>query len=228
MTSIGYSAFNNCSNLSTVVFAQGSQLESIGNYAFSDCSSLTEITLPASVTSIGDSAFSNCSNLATVTFAEGSQLESIDNYAFSGCSALQSIEIPTRVTSIGDRAFNNCSNLTEITLPSSVTSIGNEAFYHCTNLTEIYYQGTMDQWLNMTFGRSWHSYNDNTNLYFNDELVDEITINEDFPSYAFCGIGSITKVTLGEGVTSIGDGAFSNCSNLATIVHSLVAVLYNQ
>jgi hypothetical protein len=33
---------------------------SIGNSAFSECSSLTYITIPNSVTSIGNSAFSGC------------------------------------------------------------------------------------------------------------------------------------------------------------------------
>ena len=44
---------------------------SIGNSAFEDCSGLTSVTIPNSVTSIGYSAFSNCSGLESVTIGTG-------------------------------------------------------------------------------------------------------------------------------------------------------------
>ncbi len=68
VTSIGNYAFSNCSNLETLTFAEGSQLESIGNSVFNNCINLETITIPSSVTSIGNSAFQNCSNLSTVIF----------------------------------------------------------------------------------------------------------------------------------------------------------------
>ena len=57
VTSIGKYAFSECTNLESVTFAEGSQLESIGNYAFQNCSNLTSIIIPASVTSIGSYVF---------------------------------------------------------------------------------------------------------------------------------------------------------------------------
>ena len=66
MTSTGDSAFSNCSNLATVTFAEGSQLESIGDRAFYNCSSLTSITLPSSLIKIGSGAFESCDKLTTV------------------------------------------------------------------------------------------------------------------------------------------------------------------
>ncbi len=84
VTSIGEYAFYNCSGLTTVIFAEGSQLTSIGRDAFNGCSGLESITIPASVTSIGI-------------------------YAFNGCSSLTSITIPASVTSIGNSAFRGCS-----------------------------------------------------------------------------------------------------------------------
>ena len=115
-------------------------------------------------------------------------------------------------------AFYGIGSITKVILGEGVTRIGDHAFFDCSGLTEIYYQGTMDQWLNMVFGDYWiSSSNNNTNLYINNELVDEITINADIPSCAFYSIDSITKVTLGEGVTSIGDDAFSYCTNLTEI-----------
>ena len=68
VTSIGSSAFWDCSNLESVTFADGSQLTSIGGDAFRNCSSLTSIEIPAGVTSIGSWAFSRCSNLETIYY----------------------------------------------------------------------------------------------------------------------------------------------------------------
>ena len=154
VTSIGESAFSNCSGLTSVTIPNS--VTSIGDGAFSGCSGLTSVTIPNSVTSIGDEAFYGCSELTSVTFnAEkctkmgsysylvfigctsltsltiGDRVTIIPNYAFYGCSGLTSVTIPNSVTSIGESAFSGCSGLTSVTIPNSVTSIGNGAFYNC-------------------------------------------------------------------------------------------------
>ena len=133
MTSIGNSAFQNCSGLTSVTIPEG--VTSIGESAFSGCSGLTSVTIPSSVTTIGKGAFYNCSSLTSITISEG--VTSIGEYAFSRCSGLTSITIPASVRSIGDYAFQYCSGLTSVTIPASVTSIGNSAFYGCSGLTSI-------------------------------------------------------------------------------------------
>ena len=99
---------------------------SIGDSAFKDCTTLTSVTIPDSVTSIGKYAFHSCISLEIVTI--GGSVTSIGKYAFYGCSSLTSISIPDSVTSIGDWAFNYCINLTSINIPNSVTSIDEGAF----------------------------------------------------------------------------------------------------
>ena len=53
---------------------------SIGTSAFYECTSLTSVTIPGSVTSIGGSAFSGCSGLTSVTIPHS--VTSIGDYAF--------------------------------------------------------------------------------------------------------------------------------------------------
>ena len=145
------------------------------------------------ITSIGRYAFASCSNLQTVDFGDNSQLQTIDSYAFS-----------------------SCRDLTSITIPESVTKIGSSAFYG-TNLNDIYYQGTLDQWSDISFANTDWS---NCNLYIDDTLVEEITINKNIKTRAFYGITSIKKVTLGENVTSIGYSAFEGCYSLAIVYNN--------
>src|SRR5574344_361770 len=128
VSSIGAGAFLS-SNLSSIIFAEGSILTSIAFNTFARCQNLASITIPSSVTSIGDGAFADCSVLKSVTFAEGAELN-IGNYAFSGCTKLNSITIPSRVTSIGEGAFSGCSDLATVYLPkkTTVAELGESAF----------------------------------------------------------------------------------------------------
>ena len=133
VTSIGGSAFKDCSSLTSVAIGDG--VTNIGGLAFYGCSSLTNVVIPDSVTSIGNYAFRDCDNLTSVTI--GNSVTSIGEYAFCGCYSLESIVIPDSVTSIGDSAFNNCIRLTSVVIPGSVTSINSSAFSYCIRLTSI-------------------------------------------------------------------------------------------
>lgn len=92
--SIEKKAFNNCDDLVTVTFAEGSQLASIVKETFNDCD-----------------------NLATVTFAEGSQLASIEMMAFNNCPNLATVTLHSNPT-IGGGAFPDETNVT-MTLPAN-------------------------------------------------------------------------------------------------------------
>ena len=133
VTSIGYYAFYECSGLTSVSI--GNSVTSIGGSAFQGCSSLTSVTIPNSVTSIGGGAFYGCSGLISVTIGNG--VTSIGEWAFYGCSGLTSVTIGNGVTSIGESAFLGCSGLSSVTIPNSVTSIGERAFYGCSGLTSV-------------------------------------------------------------------------------------------
>ena len=133
VTSIGYSAFDNCTSLTSITIPDS--VTSIGDSAFVGCTSLTSVTIPDSVTEIGSCAFSFCTSLTSVTIPDS--VTSIGNWAFWGCTSLTSITIPDSVTEIGKWTFNGCDSLTSITIPDSVTSIGERAFRNCTSLTSV-------------------------------------------------------------------------------------------
>ena len=133
VTSIGDSAFQNCTSLTSITIPNSVTL--IDGYAFDGCTSLTSITIPNGVTSIGFNAFQNCTSLTSITIPNG--VTSIGYKVFYRCTSLTSITIPDSVTSIGDSAFAGCTSLTSITIPNGVTSIGDSAFAGCTSLTSI-------------------------------------------------------------------------------------------
>ena len=82
VTSIGNKAFQDCSAMKSLTFAEGSQLQTIGNFAFDGLTSLTsDIILPASVTSMGQYAFASVSENTTdgihvyITVPDGKKLK---------------------------------------------------------------------------------------------------------------------------------------------------------
>ena len=133
VTSIGESAFEYCSGLTTVTIPNSVTL--IGGSAFSGCISLTTVTVPNSVTEIDGWAFYNCTGLTSVII--GNSVTSIGKHTFYNCTGLISVTIPNSVTKIGDNAFENCTSLISVTFPNSITSIGSEAFYGCRSLTSV-------------------------------------------------------------------------------------------
>lgn len=134
--------YGSSSRVKSAVIAEG--VTSIGSSAFDDCTSLTSVTIPDSVTSIGDDAFYDCTSLTSVTIPDS--VTSIGDGAFASCTSLTSVTIPDGVTSIGEQAFYYCTSLTSVTILNGVTSIGSYAFVGCTSLTDVYYAGSEAQW----------------------------------------------------------------------------------
>lgn len=65
VTSIEYSAFKGCTNLTSVTIPNS--VTNIGPDAFRDCSSLTSVMIPDSVIDVASDAFRDCSGLTEVT-----------------------------------------------------------------------------------------------------------------------------------------------------------------
>ena len=177
------------------------------------------ISIPKGVTGISSNAFKNCTGLTSVTIPDS--VKTIGDRAFYGCTGLTSITIPDSVTRIGSYAFYGCSELTNVTIPDSVTTIGSSAFYGCSGLSSVNFKGTINQWLNISFGsysanplfNAHHLYIDGTEL--TDLVIPDNT--NSIKNYTFCGCSGLTSITIPDSVTTIGSSAFRYCSGLTSV-----------
>jgi predicted nucleic acid-binding protein len=220
----------------SVVFNDG--ITSIGSSAFNNCTALTSVTIPDSVTTIGDNAFNDCIRLTSVTIPDA--VTTIGDYAFYGCTGLTSVTIPEFVTYIGIGAFAGCTALTSVVIPNSVASIGDKAFYGCTGLTSVglsrntdigteaiptnvlsYYED-VGGFINkasdakgiVIYQTGVFSIGKSRNDVVSVEFKDNIT---SIGSYAFYGFTGLTSITVPASVTSIGDFAFPDCTGLTSV-----------
>ena len=199
--SYAFSKFNETTNLSSVIFEQGSQLTSINVYTFSGAPNLTSITIPASVSSIGNHAFSGATTLTSITIPKN--VTTIGGDAFSGATSLSSIifEEGSQLTTIYSYAFNGTTSLTSIIIPASVTSIGNYAFSkfdETTNLSSVIFeQGSQLTSIN------GYTFSGATSL---TEIIIPTTVKT-IGVNAFAET-KITEIIIPDSVTSIGDNAF--------------------
>ena len=117
---------------------------SIGIYSFTSFVNLESVSLSETVKNIGAISFGLCGNLKEVEIPYG--VTEIAEGTFSNCTSLTSIVVPDSVKSIGESAFENCESITSVTIGSSVESIGADAFWYCDEITDVYYNGTVDEW----------------------------------------------------------------------------------
>ena len=179
-------------------------------YVFYNYTSLTDVYIHDNVTSIGTNAFYGCTSLTSVTIPDG--ITSIESSTFSGCTSLTSITIPDSVTKIGSGAFYKCTSLDgEIIIPEGVTSIGEEAFCMCSGIDKVVIPSTVTSFGLYTFSGC------NCEAVIKCNIPDKIKIYGNSFSGVFSG-NTFHKVTITEGVTTIGSEAFENNDNLTEIV----------
>ncbi len=205
----------------------GLSVIAIGANSFYSCTTLTSITIPDSVTSIGEWAFYDCISLASVTIPNS--VASIGPSAFHFCTSLKNATIGRNVTNIGARAFWQCTSLASVTIPNSVTSIGDGAFQHCSNLRAITV-GSLSSFYASVDGVLFDRHQAALIQYPAAKVGAFYTIPDSVTSigeWAFYDCISLTNVTVGPKVTTIGEGAFAGTSLTGTTIPDSVTSMGN-
>lgn len=139
VTSIGRSAFYNCTSLS-IEDLYLPNLETLEQNAFygvsiKKISNLGKITYVDSVYDSTQGTLGRKDTIVSVVFPE--TLETLGNSTLYGASNLTECILNEGLNVIHDNVFLNCISLLNITIPSTVTSIGSNTFKGCSGLEYI-------------------------------------------------------------------------------------------
>lgn len=227
--SIGDSAFIYCDALTTVTFAENSQLKSIERAAFWGSEHVhprfKEIKIPDSVETIGNGAFYECRDLERIALP--SALQTLSSVTFYNCTALSEVTFPASLKTIESSAFSGCRNLSEVKLPASLTAIQSSVFHLCINLKTVSYDGSLEQWSRITADNDVLGYSC-PSLVMSDYTAQFILVKNDFLDPPPKTV-TITKYTGTEStvilpstinswpVTKIGEDAFQDNTTITSV-----------
>ena len=182
--------FNNCRELTTVEFAEGTTRIHSGLFGGSG---LKEITFPETVTEIGRYAFANCELLEEINFSDS--LKKMEERAFSNCTNVKKIDFPENINYIGAHAFDSDGALEEVSIPLNWQD------------AEIYYE------YNSGDRNAWGIFNGCRSL----KTVNFAEGTTRIHGGMFAGSG-LTEIDLPDTVATVGDYAFSNCRSLNSFI----------
>ncbi len=189
-------------------------LINIGGDTFYNCKNLKKIVIPKNVSIIGDNPFGGCINAEVIN--KSKHLKSLDNAIFSSDlktlvyypinSKNREYSIPSKTEVLGKHCFYLCKNLKAINIPKSVKLIKNNPFSGCTNLVEV------------------------NNESLNYKIENKILYNK--TKTTIKGVLEsldIERLTLSNGLKSIGRNSFWNCNKIKKVVlpKSLEMIGYN-
>ena len=180
---------------------------------------------------------------------DGDTVTVIGKKAFAGCKKITSVYIPGTVTAIEKGSFENCLSLQGIVIPDGVTTIGKGAFSGCSSLERMTLpfvggdkNDTIGSEINLfgyIFGNSryknglrteqWYTdYSKHFIFYLPSALKEVNIIGGVIGRGAFSDCTNLKSIIVGNGVTSIGYEAFSGCSSLESMILPFVGENKNE
>ena len=214
---IGEEAFRDCKKLQTITLPD--TVTEIRSGAFRDCDRLGSLNIPGAVAVISADTFYGCRDLSKVYLP--SCVTSIEDRAFYNCPALRMVTIPSGLTFIGSSAFGLCPSIHKFTIPDSVISIGANPFYICEGLTELEVSPE-HPCLEVIDGVLFLNEGEEKTLVFypGSSTAETYTVPQGVTAIgddAFSSCELLKKVHLPDGLTSIGESAFSGCQALESL-----------
>ena len=204
----GYTFYGSSSAPSVLVKVDfPSTLTTMGQNEFIDCIALEELIIPEGVTKISKDFARNATALKKLVLP--STLKTIEATAFRYAGISGEIVIPEGCTSIGQYAFAD-TNVKKVVLPSTLETLGTYIFYNCDSLTEVYSKST-------TIAAQMFYACDNVTTVV---LENTVTIGNQAFNNPDGGTTKINSLVLPEGITSIGDYAFTRCDITEVVLPS--------
>lgn len=238
VTTIGVGAFQNCTNIDTLVIQSG--VEIISKNAFTYCHNLKSITISEGVKIIGENAFRECGtwNNASMRVDLPSSLDSIGNYAFYYCRNLSSvvskIQNPFVISeSVFASSWETYQDGVAIWPKSSANLYvpeGTKASYEAIagwNMFAAIYEGEIKEYESDSLKYAYLMSNQTATVIASDKyrnysaITIPGTVTIDGVDYRVTEIGAnafnecynLNNVTIEYGVEKIGNYAFQNCYN---------------
>lgn len=241
---IGESAFENCASLESLTVPEG--VEYIGNRAFACCVAATEVNYLASEANApveGNAIFDNTGGGNGLRLYVGNKVKVIPARMFDALSdggpLLTEVEFDEEgiLSVIGVRAFAGTA-LKSVNIPSTVTALSAGAFEGCVALESVYY-GATDAATQGISGTAFSRAGSENSVFTVGKGVEKVpdyllyslgqspsfstltfeqgAVCSEIGKLAFAGAQFVGEVCLPATVTSLGDGAFSQCLKLSAI-----------
>lgn len=161
------------------------------------------------VVGLGDGVFKDSQTIEYFSVAHNDEFTTIGAESFMN-SSLREVDLFDSVTTIGARAFANCAQLETLTLPDSLTTIGEGALDGLTGLKKLVIKCDPALIPAGTFA--------------NMPNLNEVTVESGaIPAHMFEGSG-VAALTLGAGVTEIGEKAFADTALNAAELTNVTAI----
>lgn len=200
ITKINDSAFSKLTTLANVKFNDNGEAGTteLGSSVFSGCTNLVEVSTAKNVGIIGSSAFSGCIKLMRLNLAEGLQI--IKSGAFSGCARLEGAlpeGVSEKYSSASGAKVMLPNEKAVLEIPGTVTAIEDSAFASCYSADETLQADGEKEPSDYKIGiKAVH--------------IAGNPAGTTIGASAFAGCQNLTKLTLGEGVTGLGESALKD------------------